>query len=160
MQLRPLFPFLGSSLRNGSRAFAALILGLSIPLLGAGPVPAGVEVTVTGLRSSQGVVLACVSAAPERFPDCREQAGDYRLEVPAGQEVTINFADVRLGRYAIALLHDDNGKADRRCCMVPKEGFGFSRDAPARLGPPEFDSAAFEVRGRQVHQTIRMWYLP
>jgi uncharacterized protein (DUF2141 family) len=58
--------------------------------------------------------------------------------VPAGNPA-ITFANVAPGRYAVALFHDENanGRLDK-VLMVPKEGFGFSRDAPVRFGPPRF----------------------
>ncbi|WP_241233588.1 DUF2141 domain-containing protein [Altericroceibacterium xinjiangense] len=148
-------------MRHGPRPFAALTLALAAPLLlGAGPA-AKVGVTVTGLRSAQGVVLACLSSAPDRFPDCREEQGDYRLTIPAAQAGTFDFYGVPPGRYAIALLHDENGngKVDRALRMIPREGFGFSRDAPVRFGPPRFDTAAFQVSTGPVRQTIQMRYM-
>ena len=65
------------------------------------------------------------------------------------------------GRYAIALLHDENsnGKADRVLGMMPKEGFGFSRDAPVRMGPPKFRDAAFDMGTSDRELTIKMRYL-
>lgn len=73
----------------------------------------------------------------------------------------VNFEGVRPGRYALALLHDENGngKADRALLMIPKEGFGFSRDAPVRMGPPPFGAAAFEVRNGAVKQAVQMRYM-
>jgi uncharacterized protein (DUF2141 family) len=64
------------------------------------------------------------------------------------------------GRYAIALIHDENanGKLDKRL-MIPREGFGFSQDAPVMMGPPRFDSAAFAVGSANEHLSIRMRYL-
>lgn len=80
--------------------------------------------------------------------------------VPARAAASIDFGPVAAGSYAIALLHDENGngKADMTL-MIPREGFGFSRDAPARFGPPSFANAAFAVEGSPVHQAIRMRYI-
>ena len=65
------------------------------------------------------------------------------------------------GRYAIALLHDENsnGKADRALGMMPKEGFGFSRDAKVRMGPPRFEEAVFEVADTPKAMAIKMRYM-
>ena len=59
------------------------------------------------------------------------------------------------------MLHDENnnGKADRALMMMPKEGYGFSRDAKVKMGPPSFASAAFEVGSQPLSQTIRMRYM-
>jgi len=80
--------------------------------------------------------------------------------VPGAAQV-LRFRNVAPGTYAIALLHDENGngRADRALSMIPREGFGFSRDAPVRFGPPSFAAAAMEVGSVAVHQTIRMRYM-
>ena len=121
---------------------------------------ASVDVTVTDLRNTKGVVRACMTDDPARFPRCRDDAASHRAVVRANGTLRLHFDNVRPGTYAIALLHDENenGKSDRALTMIPKEGYGFSRDAPVRMGPPEFDEAAFRVGSAPVHQTIRMRY--
>ena len=98
---------------------------------------------------------------PQSFPKCRGADGVHGVVVAAGKGTTLTFHDVKPGRYAIALLHDenDNGKADRAAMMIPTEGFGFSRDAKVRMGPPKFQDAAFEVTDRPEHLSIRMRYM-
>ena len=61
----------------------------------------------------------------------------------------------------MALLHDENanGKADRAMGMMPKEGFGFSRDAKVKMGPPAFDEAAVEIDRAPRTLPIRMRYI-
>lgn len=120
-----------------------------------------VVVTVVDLRSAQGTVHACLTPEGGAFPDCAKDDRSQRRTVRANSRVTIVFTDVEPGKYAISLLHDENGngKADKSL-FVPKEGFGFSRDAKLRLGPPRFSAAAFRVESdAPVHQTIRMRYL-
>ncbi len=150
-------------MRDRPRLVLALSGALAAPLLiGAGEADgAAVSVEVTGLRSTKGVVRACMTSHPNRFPRCRGDSDAYAQVVSAAGAVTLEFADVRPGRYAIALLHDENGngKADRALSLMPKEGYGFSRDAPVRMGPPSFDQAAFEVGSARVRQTIRMRYM-
>lgn len=149
-------------MRHGSRA-VALSLG-SAALLGATPLPLTSDVTVVamGLRSEAGVVRACMTDAADIFPSCKGPATSYNLVGDAAGKVTLTFRDVKPGRYAIALLHDENGngKADRAAKMIPTEGFGFSRDAKVRFGPPKFRDAAFEVApGSNEKLVIHMRYL-
>ena len=145
------------------RRLCALTLAAASPLvLGAGAAgTAQVTVEVTGLRSSEGVVRACMTTDPARFPKCRGVPGAHSTVVPARESLTLTFPGVAPGRYAIALLHDEtgNGKADRALGMMPTEGFGFSRDAKVRMGPPKFEDAAFDVGPRASAQTIRMRYM-
>lgn len=135
-------------------------IGASTPLHTAGMAGTEVTVTVTGLRSAKGVVRACLTQDPREFPKC-ESEQDYRLVAPASPSTTFTFSGVMPGRYAIALLHDENrnGKIDRALFLMPKEGFGFSRDAPVRMGPPKFEAAAFAVDHDPVHQVIHMRYM-
>lgn len=120
-----------------------------------------ITITVTNLRNTDGVVRACMTTDEDSFPKCRGVAGAHSVTVPAQQNLTLTFENVRPGRYAIALLHDENNnnKADRALMMMPTEGFGFSRDAKVRMGPPRFRSAAFDVGSEPINQTIRMRYM-
>lgn len=162
-------------MRNRQGHFGKLLASaLTVGMLGGGASLAGgktlisaetpdtntVSVKITDLRSSKGVVRACMTRDPNRFPDCRDGDVTYRTVVKADDTVRFNFTSVKPGRYAIALLHDENnnGKADVALLMMPKEGYGFSRDAKVRLGPPKFRDAAFIVSEDQ-NQIIAMRYM-
>ena len=132
-------------------------------LLGVAPPPAdGVNVVVTfsQARSMKGMVRACMVHEAADFPDCTDAPDAYRANVPTSA-LQLRFAHVAPGRYAIALLHDENGngKADLVLGMMPKEGFGFSRDAPLQMGPPKFAAAAFTVGEEPIQLAIKMRYL-
>ncbi|MEQ8410305.1 MAG: DUF2141 domain-containing protein [Erythrobacter sp.] len=120
-----------------------------------------VVITVTGLRSAEGSVRACMTTQEDIFPKCIKDPASHRKVVKAADgTVTIRFTGVDPGNYAIALLHDenDNGKADRALGMMPKEGYGFSRDARVRMGPPDFEDAVFEHTDGRQDLTISMRY--
>lgn len=143
-------------------AKALVVVAGAATLSGMSDQPTGdVTVTITNLRSGDGVVRACMTAERNAFPNCRKDPRSRRTVVPAGETVSLTFADVAPGNYAIALLHDenDNGKPDRALGMMPREGFGFSRDAPVRMGPPKFDDAVFAFDGSDTRLTIRMRYM-
>jgi uncharacterized protein (DUF2141 family) len=127
---------------------------------GAAQAEGEVSVTVTGLRSDNGQVLICLTREAEAFPDCSKSADARTAIVPASRPLA-TFANVPQGRYAISVLHDENGngRADKTLGFIPREGFGFSRDAPVRMGPPKFEAAAFTIGDSDVSQSIRMRYL-
>jgi uncharacterized protein (DUF2141 family) len=130
-------------------------------LFGAAPAPVGsVVVEVSGLRSARGQVLACLTARAKSFPDCARDPAARKLVVPSRDAAVLRFAAVPAGRYAVALLDDanGNGKADM-ALFLPREGFGFSRDASARFGPPRFSAAAFDVTADEISIPIRMRYI-
>lgn len=146
-------------MRHGSRPLLAVALAL--PLIGAAPPPlTEVSVVVSGLRNGKGQVLACLTAQPKGFPDCRKDPAAKNAIVPAATVVRIDFGPVPAGRYAVSLIHDEN--ANRKmdmALMIPREGFGFSRDAPVTVGPPSFARAAFDVAGAAVEHKVRMRYI-
>jgi uncharacterized protein (DUF2141 family) len=150
-------------MRNRPRPFLPVIALIGAPLLMAADQPAvqsHVRLEITGVRSDKGKVQVCMTARPDRFPKCQGDREAHTRSVPASDTVSLDFGHVAPGRYAIAVLHDenDNGKVDRVLGMMPKEGFGFSRDAPVRMGPPSFNQASFQVSA-DVEQTIRMRYM-
>jgi uncharacterized protein (DUF2141 family) len=144
--------------RNRSRAVFALIVAVALAANGEAATYE-VKVTVTGLRSAKGQVLACLTAQPSGFPDCTGDPEAHHLTIPAGVDVTLDFRAVPPGVYAVSVVHDENGngKLDKRL-MLPREGYGFSRDAPVRFGPPRFAAAAFAVTG-DVVQTLKLRYI-
>ena len=127
---------------------------------GAAPPTATLEVQVHSLRSSKGLVQVCLTSKPKHFPECADDASAVKATVPAASAIELNFTKLKPGRYAIALLHDENGngKVDTTL-MIPNEGFGFSRDARVVMGPPSFDAAAFDLAAGSNRQRIGMRYL-
>ena len=153
-------------MRHRSRPFAALSLAVAAVglLLGASGSQSGgtsVTVTVTNLRNTKGVVRACLTANTKDWPNCKVAATSQKLVVSAAGSVTLKFENVAPGTYAIAIAHDenDNGKLDRALLLMPKEGYGFSRDAAVVMGPPSFKAAAFPVTTEPASQTIKMRYM-
>ncbi|WP_233999979.1 DUF2141 domain-containing protein [Porphyrobacter sp. TH134] len=139
----------------------ALALAGAAASLAAAPAHAGeVVITVTDLRSTKGVVRACMTTRADIFPKCIKDPGAHRVVVPAGDKVEIRFTGVKPGQYAVALLHDENnnGKADRAMGMMPKEGYGFSRDAPVNMAPPKFKDAVMTLGEGASRIAIKMRY--
>lgn len=127
----------------------------------AGPAtPSSIVVKIDGLRSNRGQIMACMTANPKTFPDCQKDPHARHLTVPALNGETVQFTGVPQGRYAIALFHDENGNGRMdKMMMLPKEGFGFSRDAPLQFGPPRFGAASFQVGPAQLKTAIKVRYI-
>ncbi|WP_332310825.1 DUF2141 domain-containing protein [Novosphingobium aquimarinum] len=148
-------------MQDRRRPLGALSILLAAPMLVGGiPAEGDVVATVTNLRSSKGQVLACMTAQPTAFPGCDDDPSARTIIVPAHARVELDFGAVPRGRYAISIVHDENGngKLDKRL-MMPREGYGFSNDAPVRMGPPSFSNAAFDVTESQERLSIRMRYM-
>lgn len=142
--------------------FAAPILGLAIlPLLTAAASTSSptVDVSVTGLRSTKGQILACLTTNPKAFPDCSKDKAAVRMAVKAANAGDFKIAAPANGTYAIAVVHDENSNNKMDMALfLPREGFGFSRNPTITVGAPSFKSASFAVAG-DTHQTIRMKYM-
>lgn len=138
------------------------LLLLPALLLGAVPAQTTVTVDITGLRNANGTVYLCMTGTPKLFPEgCDKDPARRIAAIKASDQGTLVLRDVLPGRYAVVLLHDENGnkKMDKKL-FLPKEGFGFSRDAPIRMGPPSFNAAAFEVTaGKPVRMTMKVRYI-
>ncbi len=139
------------------------LLALSpLLLLGNAPGTATITIDLTGLRNNSGMIYACMTAKPKAFPKGCDSDPDRRTaSVKASDARQLVIRDVPAGRYAIAVLHDENGnKKMDMTLFLPKEGYGFSRDAPVRMAPPKFDAAAFDVTAaKPVHMIMKVRYI-
>lgn len=141
-----------SSRRRG----VVLRLPILLPLtLAAAPATAqGVlTVEVDNVRISKGHVRLDVCPESLFLKDNCPASG--AAPAHAGRTV-VTVAGLRPGRYAVQAYLDenDNQKVDRALFGIPKEGVGFSNDAPINLSPPKFKDAAFDYYGG--NQTIRL----
>ncbi len=119
-----------------------ILVLLVLPALGEDR--SAVELDVTGIRSDAGSIDLALCTQPTWLGE----------ECPFGARVSARVGVVRVriegvpaGLYAAQAFHDDNdtGVLERPLIGFPRKGFGFSRDAPIRLGPPRFADAAFPV---------------
>ena len=108
---------------------------------------ASFTIQVKGVTVSQGNILLSVFNDAEAFPKDAAKAV-YKIKVPATQGLTvITINNVVAGEYAVAVVHDENSndEMDKNGLGLPKEDFGFSRDAMGTFGPPSFKKAKVPV---------------
>jgi uncharacterized protein (DUF2141 family) len=132
-----------------------LQLLLAVPLSGA--LAADLEVTLEDVATSSGHVLVAV-CTPETF---LRRGCPYTGRAPAATgEAQVVVRGIDPGVYAVQAFHDqnDNLDLDRNFLGLPKEGMGFSNDAPMRFGPPSFDDAAIEISADGAATRLRLRY--
>jgi len=80
--------------------------------------------------------------------------------ISASPSFRYTFENLAYGNYAVAIYHDRNSneRLNRGLFGIPEEGYGFSNDAPANLGPADFDDAVFAVESADITIPIRMRY--
>lgn len=122
---------------------------------------ANLKVHVYNLRNSKGNLLVSLYNEEKPFPKYPKQAFRNMKTTIQDGNANISFQNIPYGRYAIAILHDENGndKMDQNFIKMPKEGYGFSNNAKGSFGPPGFDAAAFEVNKPDMEISIKASYL-
>ena len=139
-----------------TRALGKAVTGVLTAALsvGAAPVPSGtLVVQITNVRDAKGEVH--IDICPQA--SFLEDTCPYSASAPARTGLTVVIAhNLPAGRYAVQSFHDENlnHKVDRALFGIPKEGVGFSNDAPIRLSPPKWADAVFAFNGGE--QTIRL----
>lgn len=119
------------------------------------------KVEVDGLRNQQGQICLSVFASGRGFPSSGADAVQKRCVSITAIPQLVSFENLQPGSYAVAVLHDANSdsKANHNFLGIPIEGFGFSRNAVIRMGPPKFNDAVVLVAGPTTNIQIQLNYL-
>lgn len=131
---------------------ALLSSALLLTTLGASA--ATVEVRVSGVVGAKGKVNVAVCDRERFLKQCA-----YSASAPArAGETVVALRDIPAGTWAVLAYQDENenSQLDRNFIGIPKENYGFSRDAASRFGPPGFDDAAIEVKEGTTVAPIRL----
>ncbi|MBW3546147.1 MAG: DUF2141 domain-containing protein [Bacteroidetes bacterium] len=106
-----------------------------------------ITVAIEGVKGSKGVLRLTVFDKEEGFPGDSQKA--LRLiSVPAkAGKLEVVIDKLPAGKYAVALLHDENenGELDTNLVGYPKEGYGASNNQLPTFRAPSFAEAAFQV---------------
>lgn len=138
---------------------AALTSTVSFATEADNPQRVTLNVTVTNINSAQGKVSIGVFTSAKGWPDQGQEFIGQFIVAQKGK-VSHSFPGLKPGKYAIAVFHDENNNKmlDKNFFGVPKEGYGFSRDATSTFGPPDFSDAAFTLGYTTTSVTLKMRY--
>ena len=109
---------------------------------------ANLTIKIMGIHNPIGIMNFAVYDNAENY----DKSKDYFI----GESIPVEsldfeyvFHDLPYGNYAISLFHDEdeNKELNTNWIGMPKELFGFSNDAKAKMGPPDFIDASFEIIG-------------
>ncbi len=113
---------------------------------------AQIEVSVSEIRSDSGNIMVALHSEdyPGPFPDERGAVSKQMAKAAPGTARFV-FGDLRPGKFAVAVYHDENGNGelDTGFLGIPKEGYGFTRNAKATFGPPSFSAAEIELASEE-----------
>jgi len=116
------------------------------------------DVTVTGLHSSKGQLVACIWRDKPGFPSCEKSKSALRRVIPvSGETMRLSLPLPGPGKYAVTVIHDEdsNGRMKHNFIGMPAEGVGISNNPG---GMPGFDKSLVELASGSAI-TIRMKYL-
>jgi len=121
----------------------------------------GIHVKILNIKNSTGAIGCALFNSPVGFPiEFLSYATNIIVIKIQDTQTSCDFADIPPGTYALAVIHDENmnGKLDTNWLGIPTEGYGFSNDAKAMLGPPSFSAAGFSYDGQDMKLTISLHY--
>lgn len=109
-----------------------------------------ITVVMDNFRNDKGVALISLFASPDGFPQNYKKAYRYAKAPVRNGRARYTFNNIPAGRYAVSMLHDEDGNACMSCLLfvIPKEGFGVSREENSGFGIPHFDRSSFVHRTR------------
>jgi uncharacterized protein (DUF2141 family) len=117
-------------------------------------------INIDGFRNAKGAAGATIFNRPDGWPEDNDKA--YRLGHTSidGNHAVLRFDGLPAGRYAVAVIHDENSnkRLDRNLFRVPKEGFGFANNPHVGLAAPSFAASAIEVGCPQTVIGIHLIY--
>ena len=149
-----------------ARRFACLVVLMLANL----PIPSsssaqsscpGIHVRILNIKNSVGTVACALFASPDGFPkEFLHFATNVMVIKIRKAEARCDFEDIPPGKYAMAVVHDENmnGKLDTNWFGVPTEGYGFSNNARGRLAAPLFSEASFTYDGKNADLTMSLEY--
>lgn len=116
-------------------------------------------VHIDGFRNQKGDAGVTVFTSRDGWPENNNKAFIHGGHPFSGDKTTVEL-QLPPGRYAIAVLHDENSnhRLDRNMIGFPKEGFGFSNNPKVGLSAPSFDTASMEVTCPVTQATIHLIY--
>jgi uncharacterized protein (DUF2141 family) len=120
-----------------------------------------VTVELREVQNARGQLLVALFRSARGFPDRGAGAFGRTVGEARAGTVVVTFEHVPPGAFAVSAHHDEDGdfEMDTGLFGIPAEGYGFSRDARAAFGPPDFGAARLTLAAGQHRRVpIRMNY--
>lgn len=125
------------------------------------PSYSGIHVKILKIRNNTGAIACALFESREGFPkDFLLFATNITIIKIQNSQAICHFTDIPPGKYAMAVIHDENmnGKLDTNLIGAPEEGFGFSNKAEALLSAPSFSAASFKYGGQNIEMKMSLSY--
>ena len=130
-----------------NRKLAALALTVALPAMLGAAEPASLTITVTGIRNTNGALIACIFRDRQGFPTCQKsRTAILQTQRITGSTMTVRFNNLAPGTYVASVQHDEDGdgKLKTNFIGIPKEGVGISNNPG---GIPSWGRSVFRMTG-------------
>jgi uncharacterized protein (DUF2141 family) len=143
--------------RRREPKYVTIIAGATLMWLAFGSASAAtVEVHVANVAAGKGKVNVAVCDREHFLKQCVYSASAPAQTNAAGETV-VRVQGVPPGTWAVLAYQDANSNNELdRLLGIPRENYGFSRDARSHFGPPSFDDAAVPVTEPATVATFKL----
>jgi uncharacterized protein (DUF2141 family) len=137
-----------------------LCVSHSYSLFAQSPETGTLEIRFTHIRSEKGSIAIGINTASKGWPRKAQFEFQYKKENMKDGVFVVQVPDLPFGTLAVSVLDDENSNLKMDMSIRgPKEGYGFSNDAPLKLGPPKFDACSFQFTRSGQQISIRLKYM-
>ncbi len=137
-----------------------ILLSYSLPLFAQSSPKGTLEIKFTDLRSDLGLVAIGINTSPEGWPREPQIELNWKKVNVVDGTLSVKVPELPFGTMAISVLDDENSNLEMDMRLgIPREGFGFSNDAPVGLSPPKFEDSSFRFTSSGQKITIRLRYM-
>jgi uncharacterized protein (DUF2141 family) len=93
-----------------------------------------------------------------KFPDEGKFAFAKEVKPTKTGEITLSWADIPAGEYALAIYQDSNGnkKLDTNLVGYPKEPFGFSQNIKPKFSAPAYEECKIAFNANITTFSIKL----
>jgi uncharacterized protein (DUF2141 family) len=93
-----------------------------------------------------------------KFPDEGKFAFAKEVKPTKIGDITLEFTDIPMGEYALALYHDSNGnkKLDTNLVGYPKEPFAFSQNIKPKFSAPSYEECKITFNANNTTFSIKL----
>ena len=107
---------------------------------------ATLTIQITEISEPKGKLMVKLVASGAAYAGEQKPTAVQAVDVTSKTPISLKFADLAPGTYAVMVMQDENGNGqlDSNMVGIPKEGYGFSNN-PRVMRKPTFDESKFVV---------------
>ena len=112
------------------------------------------EIKVTGIQTSKGMIAVGINDSPEGWPRKPLYEYEWSKEGLLDSILVVKVSGLKYGTYAISAMDDEN--SNEKIDLLKRERFGFSGNPVVKFSPPKFEECSFPIENKITQVEIRM----